>query len=242
MANYYAQVLKVPNVFVLDDSGAYGVGIADTFQAQAAKKGIKILGRDRLDPKAADYSPTFTKIKSLGAASIYYGGSAEAGIKVVKQSYSIIPDAIKGGGDGVYEPEILSGGGFPAAEGWYATIAAPHLLDDAKCAEWVKSYNTKYKKQPNDYCITAYDAAMVIADSIGRVAQSGKPMTRASIRDAIEATKLDTLQGTVSFDKNGDLASRIISVFQIKRDTAFPADDMAHQFKYIGLAPDDTAA
>ncbi len=242
MANYYAQVLKVPNVFVLDDSGAYGVGIADTFQAQAAKKGIKILGRDRLDPKAADYSPTFTKIKSLGAASIYYGGSAEAGIKVVKQSYSIIPDAIKGGGDGVYEPEILSGGGFPAAEGWYATIAAPHLLDDAKCAEWVKSYNAKYKKQPNDYCITAYDAAMVIADSIGRVAQSGKPMTRASIRDAIEATKLDTLQGTVSFDKNGDLASRIISVFQIKRDTGFPADDMAHQFKYIGLAPDDTAA
>ena len=242
MANYYAEVLKVPNVFVLDDSGAYGVGIADTFQAQAAKKGIKILGRDRLDPKAADYSPTFTKIKSLGAASIYYGGSAEAGIKVVKQSYSIIPDAIKGGGDGVYEPEILSGGGFPAAEGWYATIAAPHLLDDAKCAEWVKSYNAKYKKQPNDYCITAYDAAMVIADSIGRVAQSGKPMTRASIRDAIEATKLDTLQGTVSFDKNGDLASRIISVFQIKRDTAFPADDMAHQFKYIGLAPDDTAA
>jgi branched-chain amino acid transport system substrate-binding protein len=241
MANYYAQVLKVPNVFVLDDSGAYGVGIADTFQAQAGKKGIKILGRDRLDPKSADYSPTFTKIKSLGAASIYYGGSAEAGIKVVKQAYNIIPNAIKGGGDGVYEPEILSGGGFPAAEGWYATIAAPHLLDDPKCLDWVKRYSTKYNKQPNDYCITAYDAVMVIADSIGRVTQSGKPMTRASIRDAIEATKLDTLQGTVSFDKNGDLASRIISVFQIKRDTAFPPDDMAHQFKYIGVAPDDTA-
>lgn len=58
LANYYAQVLKVPNVFVLDASGAYGVGIADTFQAQAGKKGIKILGRDRLDPKAGYYSPT----------------------------------------------------------------------------------------------------------------------------------------------------------------------------------------
>lgn len=153
----------------------------------------------------------------------------------------MIPDAIKGGRDGVYEPEILSGGGFPAAERWYATIAAPHLLDDPKCAEWVKSYNTKYKEQPNDYCITAYDAVMVIADSIWRVTQSGKPMTRASIRDAIEATMLDTLQGTVSFDKIGDLASRIISAFQIERDTAFPADDMEHQFKYIGVAPDDAA-
>jgi branched-chain amino acid transport system substrate-binding protein len=239
MANYYADVLKVPNVFVLDDSGAYGVGISDTFQAQAAKKGIKVLGRDRLDPKSADYSPTFTKIKSLGAASIYYGGSAEAGIKVVKQSYNIIPEAIKGGGDGVYEPEILIGGGFPAAEGWYATIAAPHLLDDPKSAEWVKRYSTKYNKQPNDYCITAYDAALVIADAIGRVVQAGTPMTRSAMRDAIQATKLDSLQGSISFDKNGDLASRIISVFQIKRDTTFPPEDMAHQFKYIGVAPDD---
>ena len=36
--------------------GAYGVGLADAFQAQIEKKGVKVLGRDRLDPKAADYS------------------------------------------------------------------------------------------------------------------------------------------------------------------------------------------
>ena len=237
MANYYADVLKVPSVFVIDDSGAYGVGIADTFEAQARKKGIKVVGRDRVDPKAADYAPALTKIKSSGAASIYYGGSAEAGIKVVKQSYDIIPNVIKGGGDGVYEPEILIGGGFPAAEGWYATIAAPHLLDDPKSAAWVKQYAARYNKQPNDYCITAYDAVLVIADAIDRVVKSGKPLTRAAIRDAIEATHLDTLQGTISFDKNGDLESRVISVFQIKRDTAYPPADMAHQFKYIGVAP-----
>jgi branched-chain amino acid transport system substrate-binding protein len=46
----------------------------------------------------------------------------------------------------------------------------------------------------------------------------------------------------VSFDKNGDLASRVISVFQIRRDAAHPAEDMAHQFKYIGVAPQDTAS
>ena len=66
-------------------------------------------------------------------------------------------------------------------------------------------------------------------------------MTRAAMRDAIEATRIDTLQGPISFDKNGDLASRVISVFQIKRDTTYPPDDMAHQFKYIGVAPQDTA-
>ena len=51
MANYFADTLKVKSVYVLDDSGAYGVGIADAFQAQAEKRGIKVLGRDQLEPE-----------------------------------------------------------------------------------------------------------------------------------------------------------------------------------------------
>ena len=69
-----AETLHVKSVYILDDSGAYGVGLADAFQAQAEKKGIKVLGRDRLDPKAADYTAILTKIKSLNPDAIYYGG------------------------------------------------------------------------------------------------------------------------------------------------------------------------
>ncbi len=241
MANFYAKVLKVPSVYVLDDSGAYGVGIADTFQAQAAKIGIKVLGRDRLDPKQADYTAVLTKMKSLGTTSLYYGGDALAGIKVVKQSYDILPNILKGGGDGMYESEILSGGGFPPAEGWYATIAAPHLLDDTNAQAWVKRFAGLYGSQPSDYCITSYDAVLVIADALRRVVQSGKPLTRAAMRDAIQATKIETMQGPISFDKNGDLTSRVISVFQIKHNLAFPETDMVHQYKYVGVAPQDAA-
>jgi len=239
MANYYLKVLKVPSVYVMDDSGAYGVGIADAFQAQATRIGIKVLGRDRLDPKQADYTSVFTKMKSLEAASLYYGGDALAGIKVVKQSYDIVPNIVKGGGDGMYESEILSAGGFPAAEGWYATIAAPHLLDDANAQTWVKRFAARYNNQPSDYCITAYDAVLVIADALGRAVKSGKPLTRATMRDAIQATRINTMQGVISFDKNGDLTSRVISVFQIKHNPAYPLTDMVHQYKYVGVAPQD---
>jgi len=242
MANYFAKVLKVPNVYVLDDSGAYGVGIADSFQAQATKIGMKVLGRDRLDPKASDYTPILTKMKSLGVQALYYGGDAPGGIKLVKQSYDILPGIVKGGGDGMYESEILTGGGFPAADGWYATIAAPHLLDDAKAQAWVKKYASLYGSQPSDYCITAYDAVLVIEDAVKRVVASGKPMSRATMRDAIQATKIMTMQGEISFDNNGDLTSRIISVFQIKHAAGFPQDDMVHQYKYVGVAPQDAGA
>src|SRR5581483_9589331 len=199
MANYMAEKLNVKSVYVLDDSGAYGVGLADSFQAQAGKKGVKVLGRDRLDPKAADYTTILTKIKSLNADAIYYGGVGQAGVKLAKQSYDIIPKTIKAGGDGMYGPDLLSGAGFPAVEGWYATIASPHVLDDPKVADWIKRYKDKFHENPDDYAITAYDAALVIIDSIKRVADSGKPVTRSAVRDAIQSAKVQTLQGEVAF-------------------------------------------
>ena len=101
MANYMAKTLKIKSVYILDDSGAYGVGLADAFQGQIEKLGVKVLGRDRLDPKAADYASVLTKIKALAPDAMYYGGVGQAGVKLAKQSYEIIPNVIKAGGDGV---------------------------------------------------------------------------------------------------------------------------------------------
>ncbi len=237
MANYFADTLKVKSVYGLDDSGAYGIGIATAFEEQAKKRGIQVLGHDRLDPKAADYTPALTKIKSLNAQAIYYGGDAQAGVKLAKQSYDLVPKLIKAGGDGMYGPSILSGAGFPAAEGWYATVACPHMMEDADLQPWVKRFTAKTGRQPSDYSITAYDAAQVVIDAIGRVAKSGKPVNRANVRDAIQATSLKTLQGTVSFDENGDIKQRVVAVFQVKHNTAFPTDDLVHQYQYVGVAP-----
>lgn len=236
MANFYADVLHAKTVYILDDSGAYGVGLADAFQAQAEKKGIKILGRDRLDPKAADYTAVLTKIKSLNPDAIYYGGVLQAGVKLAKQSYDIVPKMIKGGGDGVMGPEMLTAVGYPANQGWYATIASPHVTGDAKMADWVKQYKAKYHVDPDDYSVTAYDAAMVILAALKQITDAGKEPTRSAMRDAIQSVKTDTLQGPVSFDANGDLQDKTISVFQIRQDKNLPPTDM-QQYHYVGAAP-----
>jgi branched-chain amino acid transport system substrate-binding protein len=240
MANYYVESLKVKSVYVLDDSGAYGVGIANTFQAQAEKRGLKVLGRDQLNPKEADYTTILTKIKSLNPDSLYYGGVGQAGVKLVKQAYDILPKMIKGGGDGMNSAEILKGAGFPACDGWYCTIAGPNTLEDPGAKTWIDAFAKKYGQQPENYSITAYDAALVILDAIDRVVKSGKDVTRSAVRDAIQASDVKTLQGQVSFDENGDIKSRVVSVFQIVHDPKSPDDDMVHQYKYIGVAPQGT--
>ena len=237
MANFFADTLHAKRIYILDDGGAFGVGLGDRFAAQAKAKGIEVLGRDRLDPKAADYSPALTKIKALGADSLYYGGVSEAGVKVIKQSYDIIPDAMKGGGDGLLDGAVLTGAGFPAAQGWYVTIAAPHMLEDTKLAAWTKTFKDRYGVSAGDYSITGYDGTQVILAAIKGLVAANQDVTRESVRAAIAASSTDTLQGPVAFDANGDVNSKVVSVFQVRKDTAAPLDDVASQFKYVGVAP-----
>jgi branched-chain amino acid transport system substrate-binding protein len=238
MANYMARVLKIKSVYVLDDSGAYGVGIADAYQHQAEKLGVKVLGRDQLNPKEADYTTVLTKIKALKPDALYYGGVAQAGVKLAKQAQDVIPGMIKAGGDGVHGGSFLKGAGFPAVDGWYATTASPHLTEDPAVADWVKRFEARFKMTPDDYSITAYDGTLIILDAIKRVAESGKEVNRSNVRDAMQATKLKTLQGDVSFDPNGDMVSKVVSVFQYRHDPKYPDDDMIHQQKYEGTAPE----
>jgi branched-chain amino acid transport system substrate-binding protein len=237
MANYFAQVLNVKKVYILDDSGAYGVGIANTFEAQAKKNGIEVLGHDQLNPLEADYNTLLIKVKGVNPEAFYYGGSALTATKLAKQSYQIIPDVIKAGGDGVYSAALLKGAGFPAMQGWYATIAAPYLAENPAVQPWIKTFTEKYGVGPSSYAFTAYDCTLVALDAIKRVADSGAPVTRSAVRDAIQTAKVETLQGIVSFDQYGDINDRTISVFQAREDPNYPPEAVLHQYKYLGIAP-----
>ena len=67
----------------------------------------------------------------------------------------------------------------------------------------------------------------VIDDTVTRLLNDGMPITRENVRDYAQATSLPTLQGVISFDDNGDLKDKVISVFQVK-------DAL---YKYVGAAP-----
>jgi branched-chain amino acid transport system substrate-binding protein len=218
MADFFARNLKVKSVFVLDDGGAFGVSVADAFQVRARALNLQVVGSDRLDPKAADYTAILTTIKSLDPGAIFYGGVAQAGVKLAKQAYDLIPQVIKGGSDGMTSADLLTGAGLAAAEGWYITIAAPHVVQDAKAAQFVAAFKSRFGTAPEDYTITAYDAAQVLIDAIRRVVASGHALTRASVRDAIQSAKVETLQGRIAFDANGDLTDHTMSVFKVTGD------------------------
>ncbi len=70
-----------------------------------------------------------------------------------------------------------------------------------------------------------------------RLVAEKKPVDHSTVRDAIQMANVATIQGPVSFDQNGDVKDRTVSVFQIKKDTSKPLDDISAQYHYIGVAP-----
>src|SRR5262245_12079374 len=227
MANYLFHQVKVKSVYVLDDGGAFGVGIADSFERRAKELGIKVLGRDRLDPKEADYKTILTKIKALNPDGLYYGGVMQAAAKLAPQAFEIMPKVAKAGSDGVYDLSWPQQSGKEAIEGWYCSQASPELVTDPKVEAWVTKFKTTMKREPTNYAITAYNAVLVIADSVDRTIKAKKPLNRSNVRDAIQATKMSSIQGAIAYDDNGDITNRTVSIYQW-------ADG---KIKYVGVAP-----
>ena len=153
-----------------------------------------MLGHDKLNPKESDYTTILTKIKAMNPDALYYGGVQQAAVKLAKQANDVMPELPKMGGDGVYSVSFPQDAGR-AAENWYATIAAPDTIDEPAAADWVARYQSKFGASPQDYALTAYDAVLVLDDTVKRLVNDGMPITRDSVRDYAQQTNLPTLQG-----------------------------------------------
>jgi hypothetical protein len=93
------------------------------------------------------------------------------------------------------------------------------MLSDKKATEWINSYKSKFKREPTNYSITAYNGVLVIADAIDRTVKANKPVNRTNIRDAIQNASLKgTLQGDIAFDANGDILSKVAALYQDDKD------------------------
>ena len=103
---------------------------------------------------------------------------------------------------------------------------------------------------PSDRKVTLYHSpntrstgALILLEELGEKYERedyGRQFGNTTTPDYLKLNpnaKVPTIQGTVSFDENGDLADRTVSVFQIKKDTTKPLTDVSAQYKYIDVAP-----
>ncbi|NHC06422.1 amino acid/amide ABC transporter substrate-binding protein (HAAT family) [Azonexus fungiphilus] len=199
----------VKTVAIIDDRTAYGQGLADEFRKAAEAAGLKVVANEYTNDKATDFKAILTKIKSTKAELVFYGGMDAQGGPLVKQMKDLGIKAKFLGGDGVCTPEFMKLGG-PAADGQFCSLPGMPLEQLAKGPEFKSKFTTKFGYEIQLYAPNAYDAVMVLADSMKR-ADSVEP---AKYLPKLRETNLEGVTGKIEFDEFGDLKGGAISVYQ----------------------------
>src|SRR4051812_3438138 len=147
-------------LYILNDKEVYGKGIGDAVQAGASAAGIKVLGNDGIDTKAANFRSLATKVKGSGADCLFFGGIVEnKAVQVWRDVHAANPTMKLFGPDGVALTDFSSKIPASAAKLTYITTPplAPKLYPPA-AQDFFTQYKQKYGSDPEPYAIYGYEA------------------------------------------------------------------------------------
>jgi branched-chain amino acid transport system substrate-binding protein len=211
LARFAAKTLQAKSVAIIDDSTAYGQGLADNFEATAKSLGIKVLAREHTTDKDTDFKAILTKIKGKKPDLIMFGGIDPQAAPMIKQMKDLGIKAKFIGGDGMQTPNFIKLAG-DAAEGAMASI--PGLPKDQMPGgkTFLEKYKAKFNQEVELFAPMGYDAVMVFIDAMKR-AGSADP---AKFLPEVGKTSYGGVIGPIAFDDKGDLKNGPITIYVVK--------------------------
>jgi branched-chain amino acid transport system substrate-binding protein len=204
--------LKAKNVAVIDDSTAYGQGLADTFEATVKAGGAKIAAREHTTDKDTDFKAILTKIKGKKPDLIFFGGIDPQAGPMIKQMGELGIKAKFMGGDGIQTPNFIKLAGDTAAEGAMASM--PGLPKDQMPggAKFLERFKDKFKAEVELFAPMGYDAVFVFVDAMKRA----KSAESAKFLPEVGKTDYKGVIGPIAFDDKGDLKNGPITIYVVK--------------------------
>ena len=212
--------LKKTSVYVLHDNQTFGKGVGNAFRVRARALGIRVLGFEAWDAKAASYEAIGERIKASGAQSVYLGGIiCNNGVKLLKDLRDVLgagPQFVGPDGWTPFSALVKAGS---ASQGMYVSVAGLPLNQLGKAGKKFLTAFAKFqkKKSVDPYAVYAAQTAVVLLDAIAK--SNG---TRRSVVQNVFKTKIkDGIMGTFEFDKNGNICpTKAISFYQLKGTSA----------------------
>jgi branched-chain amino acid transport system substrate-binding protein len=209
LADFAKKLGNIHRVAIVDDSTAYGQGLASEFERHAKELGLVVLSHDATSDKAVDFRAVLTKIKAENPDAIMYGGTDATGGPLAKQAMQLGLRAKILGGDGICTESLSTLAGESANN-----IVCSQAGGDIEKMPGGPAFQSKYKNRFGhvvEYDAPfAYDAVNIIADAMTR-AGSTDP---SKILAAMPSTDYHGVIGETSFDSKGDLRHGVISLYK----------------------------
>jgi branched-chain amino acid transport system substrate-binding protein len=208
-----SKTLAAKNVFVVDDNQEYSVGLADTVFNNLKTAGATV-ARDKIDPKATDYSSTVNKVKSSGATALFYGGYYAEGGKFLKQ---LRDSGFKGqflSDDGALDAGLIKAAGANQAEGALLSCACQSINPTASnpaVKKFIDDYKAKFGQDQGTYSAEGFDVANIYLNAI----KAGKTKP-ADINDYLKTVNYQGVSKPIQFAPTGEISAKQIFLFEVK--------------------------
>ncbi|RQU90594.1 branched-chain amino acid ABC transporter substrate-binding protein [Burkholderia cepacia] len=207
----FAHSKGIKTVAVVDDSTAFGQGLANEFEKKAKVLGLKVLSHDATNDKAIDFRAILTKIKGENPDAIMYGGMDATGGPLAKQAKQLGLRAKIYSGDGVCTEKLADLAG-DATNNVVCSEAGAALEKMPGGAAFQAKYEKRYGHPIEIYAPFTYDAVYIVVDAMKR-SNSTAP---AKILGEMPTTNYTGVIGTTTFDSKGDLQHGVISLYTYK--------------------------
>lgn len=219
-ARYLVGTLGKRAVAVIDDGKTYGAGLAADFAEEARRTGATVVTREKVGENDTDFSAVIERIRPLGPDAVYYGGEYAAAGPLSAQLAAAGLDIPLMGGEAICNVEYISRGGRP---GDLCTGLGAPVGDLPSAAGFVRAYDeANYAEGFETYGALTYDAVNVLIRSAVAALSDGEPWSadkRAAVIAGVQATDVDGATGQLRFDRFGDTTNKVLTVYQIDRET-----------------------
>ncbi|MEW5866656.1 MAG: branched-chain amino acid ABC transporter substrate-binding protein [Bacillota bacterium] len=217
-ARFIVEEVGAKNVYIIDDKGTYGQGLADQVAAALKKAGVKIT-RGQITPEDRDFSPILTKVKTVGPDLLYLAlpNPAQAAA-LIKQAVGLGLTPKLMGGDGLKEKDQLIAGAGGAAEGMYVTAIGRDIKDVPQAQGFIKKFEGKYGAM-SIFSGQSYEATKLLIAAMRKAAgDNPAALTREAVLEAVHSTRgyQGILGFPISFNAKGDVVGASIYVFKVQ--------------------------
>ncbi|MDR2864731.1 MAG: ABC transporter substrate-binding protein [Spirochaetaceae bacterium] len=206
---------------VLYDNGKdYSVSLKDKFVNILQAEGCDIVALESYITNDKDFNAQITKIKSANPDVVYipdYYLTVALIAKQLRAQGINTPIVGADGWDG-----LTDNAGDEVLNGFYSNHYAPDS-DNPKVVQFVKNYETRYKKVPTSFAALGYDACYLVKDAIADTGESaliynnGKvTLDSNAIKNTLAKTNGDYLTGHFTFDAHRDPIKSAVIVELVK--------------------------
>jgi len=201
MAKFARDHLQAQTAAVLYDvASEYNKGIAEFFKQSFEAMGGRVVAFASYTKDDKDFSSQLTTIKAANPGVLFLPNYYNEVPLQVQQARRLGITCPFIGSDSWGSPEILTLCGVELEESYFSTHYAPDIATET-AQKFIKAYEAKYGKKPDDVAALTYDAGKLLLTAIS---QAGT-LERQKVRDALAAVQdFEGVTGSMKFHGSGD--------------------------------------